>query len=117
MEVFVDKDRMALSGISPQTVAAMAKANELGDVDKWPVYKTTGLPDFRLPASFIRRGKDHPEWDLKRLIEYRVAFRAYTDAVSKRKQRVVFLYRPEAHILFVLYVDSPKKSSDPNSPF
>ena len=108
---------MAISSISPQTVEGIAKANELGDPDRWPVYKTTGLPAFRLPASFVRRQKDHPEWDLKRLNEYRVAFRTYTDADGKRQQRVVFLYRRQAKVLFVLYEDIPKKENDPNSPF
>ena len=115
MEVFFDCSSMAISGISPKSVKDMAKANGLSDPDRWPVYKTTAHPAYRLPASFIRREKDHPEWDLKRLIEYRIAFRTYAD--RKRDQRLVFLYRPEANVLFVLYKDMPKKEDDPNSPF
>ena len=115
MEIFVDRASLAISGISPQTVRDMAKANDLSDPDRWPVYNTTGHPDYRLPASFVRHAKDHPAWDLKRLGEYRIAFRHYSD--GDREQRVVFLYRRQANVLFVLYEDIPKKENDPNSPF
>jgi hypothetical protein len=115
MEILTDRASMAISGISPKTVKDMARANDLGDPDRWPVYKTTGHPMYRLPAGFIRREKDHPEWDVKRLIEYRIAFRTYTD--GETKQRVVFLYRREVNVMFVLYIDMPQKESDPNSPF
>jgi len=106
---------MAISGISPQTVKDMAKANDLSDPDRWPAYMATALPAIRLPASFTRHANDHPEWDLKRLVEYSVAFRQYTD--GERKQRIVFLYRRQANVLFVLYEDIPKKEKDPKSPF
>jgi hypothetical protein len=115
MDIFIDHSSMAISGISPQTVRNMAKVNDLGDPDQWPVYKTTGHPMYHLPASFFRHEIDHPEWDLKGLIEYRIAFRTYTK--DKHEQRVVFLYQRKAKILFVLYVDMPEKLDDPNSPF
>ena len=67
----------------------------------------TGLPAFRLPASFVRLEKDHPAWDLKSLDEYRVLYRTFTD--GDREQRVYFLYRQQANILFVLYRDIPAR--------
>jgi hypothetical protein len=115
IEIFVDSSSMGLSGVSPKNVKDMAKVNKLGDPDDWPVYKTTGHPDYRLPASFIRREKDHPEWDLKKLSEYRIAFRTFAN--GKREQRIIFLYRRQANVLFVLYKDMPPKAKDANSPF
>ena len=119
MEVYVDYASMAFSGISPAMVKQIAKDSKLDNPESWPVYSTTGHKVYDLPESFIRHGEKHPEWDVKRLLEYRIAFRQYRqgDRANDPAQRVVFLYQPKGKILFVLYDDIPKKENDPKSPF
>jgi hypothetical protein len=103
MEILVDRASVAFSGIPEATVNAMAKDNGFGPPTSWPVLKTTGHPDYQLPEGLVRRAKDHPQWQIKRLYDYRVAFQTIDD--KHGKQRIVFLYRREANVLFILYID------------
>ncbi len=117
MKLFLDYGSMVISDISPEDVAAMAKENDFGSPDRWPVYKTTGLPSFILPDKLKRRLSKHPEWCVAELGEYQATFRTHTNPVDNRRQRLVLLYRRESNVLIVLYIDIPKKESDPDSPF
>jgi hypothetical protein len=115
MEIFVDHASMAFSEILDSTVNKMAEANGLRTPENWPILKTTGHPPYHLPEGLVRRAHDHPKWQVKRIAEYRVASRVVEN--HGQKQRIVFLYHQQGSVLFVLFLDIPRKEDDPSSPF
>ena len=114
-DIFVEHGSMAFSDITDLAVKKMAEANGLHAPDNWPLLKTTGHPVYQLPEGLIRLAHEHPKWQVKKITEYRVASRVVES--HGQKQRIVFLYCQQGSVLFVLYLDIPKKEDDPNSPF
>jgi len=102
MEIIIDDRAVVFAGISEPVVKELAKANGFDSPSEWPVLKTTGHPDYTLPPGVAKRAKSHPEWQLNRLYDYRVAYRDW------QWHRVVLLYRREARILILLYYSRPK---------
>ena len=115
MEIIVDHATVAFINIPAATVRAIAKTNSLPDPDTWRKYGSTGLPPLRVPEGIVHRAEKHPEWNIKSLSSYAITVRDYSE--SGTRQRVFFLYRSQANVLFLLYRERPEKSNNPNSPF
>jgi len=102
MEIIIGRRAVVFSGISERAAKELAETNGFDDPLRWPVLGHTGHPFYTLPPDIHKREKTHPEWELKRLLEYRVAFE------DLRGERVVLLYRQEARVLILLYYKLPK---------
>jgi hypothetical protein len=97
MEIIIDDRAIVFANITETAAKELAKANGFDNPSTWPVLRTTGHPSYTLPRGITSRAKTHPEWQINRLDEARVAFKDF------RGQRVVLLYRQETSILIVLY--------------
>ena len=99
LQIYLDQRAVVFYGISEKTVKELAKINGFGDPNNWPELRTTGHPTYydKLPSGIIKLSKAHPEWQLKRLGESRVAFN------DVGRERMVLLYRKKTSTLILLY--------------
>jgi hypothetical protein len=113
LHVVFDHDGAAFINISDSLLLSIAEENKLGSAEKWPLYMDTQLPNYILPAKLAKMAKEHPSWgDLN---DYHVVFTTYKE--GDHAQRLLFFYRADVKVLFVLRENMEKKSDDPNSPF
>jgi len=98
MDIYIGRNTMLFTNISKEALNSLIKSNGLSNPNKWPILKTTSHPVYSLPEGIMRRAKQHPNWQLNALRNYRVS----TDVCDK--QHMTYLWNRDASVFIILFL-------------